>query len=145
MKIFSLCVAVSIASLTTATAQTAPIDDYAKFTLSKAPTSSKDSRTLKKCLKRAIGNTANTRACYAVAYQRSETVLDAQYQRTLARLAPAAQAQLSAAQAAWRNNRFDQCANDLASEKGGTLYGILMDECTLAEMARRTAWIKRQR
>lgn len=120
---------------------------YANFAPSVAQKSRLESAGYKTCLANGQGNTGNINACLDGEYGRLDGRLNRSYQAALRRLSRPKAMALRSDERGWIASRNDKCLADLKEERegGGTIYSILIRECTLTELQRRILWIEAQR
>lgn len=120
---------------------------YGAFAPTAAQLGRLDSATYKLCMDNSNGNTANINECSDTEYARLDRRLNRSYQAALRRLSPRQARALRSDERGWVATRSDQCVADLKEERegGGTIYSILIRDCTLQELKRRILWIESRR
>jgi uncharacterized protein YecT (DUF1311 family) len=93
----------------------------------------------------ARGITLGINNCTGAEIDRQDAALNRTYKAVLARLSPARQADLRAAERKWIPARDRRCTREMGDEAGGTLGDIMYRNCILYETINRTAWLKRYR
>jgi uncharacterized protein YecT (DUF1311 family) len=120
---------------------------YEKFELTKAETAGVAKVTATKCPKKAGGPKYQAK-CRQKLMGKSETRLNASYDRVMARLSTAARTELKERQEFWINDRYNECvwlSEDIeANPRPEAAVEIEYNDCALAELKRRTLWIERQ-
>jgi uncharacterized protein YecT (DUF1311 family) len=126
---------------------TAASSGYTNFTPDAALMARLTSVTYKACIDGANGNTASINACTDAEYERLDVRLNRSYRATLRRLSPTKSSALRSDERGWVATRSDKCLADLKEERedGGTIYSILIRDCTLQELKRRILWIESRR
>lgn len=95
------------------------------------------------CADASDGVTSELRACSAAEHARLDVKLNREYRAALARLPNrSARETLRRSERAWLRNRYDHCAEEAEEERGGTLWLILMDSCSLEAVAARVVWLR---
>jgi uncharacterized protein YecT (DUF1311 family) len=120
---------------------------YANFAPTAAQLGRLTSTTYKTCMDNSAGNTASINACTDGEYERLDGRLNRSYQATLRRLSRTKSMALRSDERGWVATRSDKCLADLKDERedGGTIYSILIRDCTLQELKRRILWIESRR
>jgi len=93
----------------------------------------------------ARGITLGINNCLGDEIDRQDTALNQTYKAVLARLSPARQANLRAAERKWIPARDRRCRREMGDEAGGTLGDIIYRTCIMYETINRTDWLKRYR
>jgi uncharacterized protein YecT (DUF1311 family) len=124
-------------------AQPATPFEYEKFSMSRAETRQAESARYRNCMEKSGGVTAAMRSCNGDEFTRVDALLNRQYKRTMARLNAPAKTKLRATQRSWIKTRYDECEREFEGEKGGSLWFIEMDGCSITEVSRRTLWLQR--
>ena len=117
---------------------------YSRFQITDADYSSMVSREYGRCIDKSGGVTVAMRGCSAAEFDRLDEHLNRQYRQGMWRL-PSGRARLflRLSQRGWLNTRWAACAGRLVEEGRGTMALLEGDSCRLAEMARRTVWLRR--
>jgi uncharacterized protein YecT (DUF1311 family) len=120
---------------------------YVTFAPTAAQLGRLTSATYKVCMDNSNGNTANINECSDAEYGRLDGRLNRSYQAALRRLSPTNARALRSDERGWIATRSDKCLADLKEERegGGTIYSILIRDCTLQELKRRILWIETRR
>jgi uncharacterized protein YecT (DUF1311 family) len=120
---------------------------YEKFELTKTETAAVAKVTAAKCPKKAGGPKYQAK-CRQKLMGKSETRLNASYDRVIARLSTAARTELKERQEFWINDRYNECvwlSEDIETNpRPEAVVEIEYNDCALAELKRRTLWIERQ-
>ena len=74
----------------------------------------------------------------------SEARMNTAYKRTLAMLSKSGQSALRADQGVWKKVRYEECRRERNANLGGALRNVLLADCQLFELKRRTLWIERR-
>jgi uncharacterized protein YecT (DUF1311 family) len=139
MRRFILCILV-LGSASAAGA-TQP---YERFRISDAEFQRVTSAEYRRCMDTSGGVTSNMRDCSETESLRLDARLNAVYRDAMSRLpTPAARNRLRALERRWVATRYRDCERNARSERGGTLWLIMMDGCGLDEDVRRIAWLER--
>lgn len=117
---------------------------YERFRISDAESERITSADYDRCMDGSGGVTANMRDCSEAEGRRLDVRLDGAYRSAMARLpAASARARLRALERRWVTTRYRHCDRDARSERGGTLWLIIMDACAIDEDVRRIVWLER--
>lgn len=92
----------------------------------------------------ARGVTVAMMDCLGQEIDRQDAALNRTYRAMMARLAPAAGARLRASERAWIVRRNARCHDAADQADGGSLAGILYNQCVLDETIARTRWLDRR-
>lgn len=93
----------------------------------------------------AQGITSGIMDCTGEEIDRQDARLNQAYVMVMRRLPPARKAALREAERRWIRARDARCRKQAASEGGGSLAGILYNECILGETVERRLWLERYR
>ncbi len=120
---------------------------YADFTLSDSEREARLSPDYQSCMERAAG-TGDMRRCAADEHGRLTGLMDAALRNAISRASqPAVRERLRADQARWQQGRQAHCQRELreSGEEGGSMGLIVLDNCALGELVRRTMWLEQHR
>jgi uncharacterized protein YecT (DUF1311 family) len=136
---YALCIAL----LCSASAATA-MQSYERFRVSDAESERLMSADYRRCMDASGGVTANMRDCAEAEGRRLDARLNAAYRDAMTRLpTSAARTRLRLLERRWVATRYHGCERSARSERGGTLWLVMMDGCSLDEDVRRILWLER--
>lgn len=94
------------------------------------------------CLDQSGGVTANMLDCIGAEFERADGMLNVEYRRLVASLAPSDEANLRAAQRNWISARDTTCENQAAEHGDGTLYTVTYNACLVDQTVARVGWLR---
>ncbi len=95
------------------------------------------------CMNRAGGVTANMLDCDGTEHALQDRLLNASYQRVMARLTRQQANILRASQRTWLRAREHQCQMAMGEDAGGSLGTIIYSSCFLRQTTQRRLWLGR--